>query len=106
MIHKLDESDQLLRAADAYIPSISASLEYLKFEGGKMLPTQFMEAEMDYFGAHGYNKPCKPGEDPGPVKKGPHHYEWKPAWAYEYFESECIQTCSLWIGMKMLSAYR
>lgn len=64
---------------DAYIPSLSASLEYLKYESGMMLPTQFMEAEMDYFGAHAYNKPCKPGEDPGPVKKGPHHYEWKPA---------------------------
>lgn len=65
--------------SDACIPSLSASLEYLKYESSTKLPTQFMEAEMDYFGAHAYNKPCKPGEDPGPVKKGPHHYEWKPA---------------------------
>ncbi|QGA14965.1 hypothetical protein EYB26_002621 [Talaromyces marneffei] len=64
---------------DACMPSLSASLEYLKYEGSTNLPTQFMEAEMDYFGAHAFNKPCKPGEDPGPVKKGPHHYEWKPA---------------------------
>lgn len=65
--------------SDACIPSLSASLEYLKYESSTKLPTQFMEAEMDYFGAHAYYKPCKPGEDPGPVKKGPHHYEWKPA---------------------------
>jgi 6-phosphogluconate dehydrogenase len=64
---------------DAYVPCLSASLEYLKYESSVMLPTQFMEAEMDYFGSHGYWKPCKPGEDPGKVKKGPHHYEWKPA---------------------------
>lgn len=64
---------------DQYIPSIAATLEYLKYEGGMILPTKFMEAQMDYFGAHSYNKPGIPGEDPGPVKKGPHHYEWKPA---------------------------
>lgn len=64
---------------DQYIPSIAVTLEYLKYEGGMILPTKFMEAQMDYFGAHSYNKPGIPGEDPGPVKKGPHHYEWKPA---------------------------
>ncbi|KAJ5136485.1 6-phosphogluconate dehydrogenase decarboxylating [Penicillium atrosanguineum] len=64
---------------DQYIPSITATLEYLKYEGGVIIPTKFMEAQMDYFGAHGYNKPGIPGEDPGPVKKGPHHYEWKAA---------------------------
>lgn len=65
--------------SEQYLPAMSASLEYLKYEGGLTLPTKFMEAEMDYFGAHAYNKPGIPGEDPGPVKKGPHHYEWKPA---------------------------
>ncbi|KAJ5105697.1 hypothetical protein NUU61_003044 [Penicillium alfredii] len=65
--------------SDQYMPAISSSLEYLKYEGGTVLPTKFMEAQMDYFGAHAYNKPGIPGEDPGPVKKGPHHYEWKPA---------------------------
>ncbi|PYI05433.1 6-phosphogluconate dehydrogenase [Aspergillus sclerotiicarbonarius CBS 121057] len=63
--------------ADQYIPALSATLEYLKYEGGTMLPTKFMEAQMDLFGAHGYYKPGVPGEDPGPVKKGPHHYEWQ-----------------------------
>ncbi|KAJ5669735.1 6-phosphogluconate dehydrogenase decarboxylating [Penicillium macrosclerotiorum] len=62
--------------SDQYMPSIAATLEYLKYEGGMTLPTKFMEAQMDYFGAHCYNKPGIPGEDPGPVAKGPHHYEW------------------------------
>jgi 6-phosphogluconate dehydrogenase len=65
--------------SDQYIPALSATLEYLKYEGGLSLPTKFMEAQMDYFGAHSYNKPGIPGEDPGPVHKGPHHYEWLPA---------------------------
>ena len=65
--------------ADHYVPALSATLEYLKYVGGTCIPTKFMEAEMDYFGAHSYNKPRVPGEDPGPVKKGPHHYEWLPA---------------------------
>lgn len=65
--------------ADQYMPAISATLDYLKYEGGLMLPTKFMEAQMDYFGAHSYNKPGVAGEDPGPVAKGPHHYEWKVA---------------------------
>lgn len=64
---------------DQYMPSISATLDYLKYEGGLVLPTKFMEAQMDYFGAHCYNKPGIAGEDPGPVMKGPHHYEWKVA---------------------------
>lgn len=65
--------------SDQYIPAMSATLEYLKYVGGMSLPTKFMEAQMDFFGAHAYNKPGVPGEDPGPVKKGPHHYEWRPA---------------------------
>ncbi|KAJ5595014.1 uncharacterized protein N7459_001222 [Penicillium hispanicum] len=65
--------------SDQYMPAISATLDYLKYEGGLVLPTKFMEAQMDYFGAHSYNKPGIAGEDPGPVMKGPHHYEWKVA---------------------------
>ncbi|KAJ5247852.1 6-phosphogluconate dehydrogenase decarboxylating [Penicillium chermesinum] len=65
--------------SDQYLPAISATLDYLKYEGGLTLPTKFMEAQMDYFGAHSYNKPGIEGEDPGPVRKGPHHYEWKVA---------------------------
>ncbi|KAF1810062.1 6-phosphogluconate dehydrogenase C-terminal domain-like protein [Eremomyces bilateralis CBS 781.70] len=64
---------------DNYVPSLSASLEYVKYAGGTMLPTQFMEAEMDYFGAHSYDRPHANGEDPGKTEKGAHHYEWKPA---------------------------
>ncbi|KAJ5380689.1 6-phosphogluconate dehydrogenase decarboxylating [Penicillium cataractarum] len=64
---------------DQYMPSLSATVEYLKYDGGTMLPTKFMEAQMDYFGAHCYNKPVVCGEDPGPTHKGPHHYEWKSA---------------------------
>lgn len=66
-------------SVDHYLPAISSTLEYMKYIGGTNLPTQFMEAEMDYFGAHSYNKPGVRGEDPGPTAKGPHHYEWKPA---------------------------
>ncbi|EEP79994.1 hypothetical protein UREG_04836 [Uncinocarpus reesii 1704] len=65
--------------ANSYIPSLSASLEYLKYEAAKMLPTQFMEAELDFFGAHNYDRPGVRGEDPGKVSKGTHHYEWRPA---------------------------
>ncbi|KAL4796836.1 nucleoside phosphorylase domain-containing protein [Aspergillus venezuelensis] len=57
--------------SDHYIPAISATLEYLKYEGGTNLPTKFMEAQMDFFGAHGYNLPGVPGEDPGPNSKDP-----------------------------------
>jgi 6-phosphogluconate dehydrogenase len=62
---------------DNYVPSLSASLEYLKYTGGEMLPTQFMEAQLDYFGAHRYDRPNVEGEDPGKPKKGKQHYEWK-----------------------------
>ncbi|KAK2865015.1 hypothetical protein FQN49_003998 [Arthroderma sp. PD_2] len=43
--------------SDAYIPSLSASLEYLKYEGARMLPTQFLEAELAFFNAHRYDWP-------------------------------------------------
>jgi 6-phosphogluconate dehydrogenase len=64
---------------DAVIPSLSASLEYIKYIGGMELPTQFMEAELDFFGAHAYDRPNVKGEDPGKASKGAHHYEWRPA---------------------------
>ena len=38
--------------ADAVIPSLSASLSYFRYSGSIDLPTQFMEAELDYFGNH------------------------------------------------------
>ncbi|KAI0763361.1 6-phosphogluconate dehydrogenase decarboxylating [Trametes elegans] len=61
---------------NAHIPTLSASLEYFKYCGGKHLPSQFMEAELDYFGAHSYDLKS---EGEGEVKKGKHHHEWKPA---------------------------
>ncbi|KAK2764518.1 hypothetical protein FQN54_009213 [Arachnomyces sp. PD_36] len=66
--------------SDCYVPSLSASLEYLKYEGSKNLPTQFMEAELDFFGAHNYDRVGAPGEDPGKVAKGAHHFEWRPVY--------------------------
>jgi len=48
--------------ANAVIPSISATLEYLKYCGNLDLPPQFYEAELDYFGKHKYDKK---GEGPG-----------------------------------------
>lgn len=62
--------------ADAYVPSLGATLEYLKYSASTELPTQFMEAELDYFGGHNYDLKS---EFPGKPAKGPHHYEWKPA---------------------------
>lgn len=63
-------------AADAYVPSLSASLEYYKYSGSTDLPTQFMEAELDYFGGHMYDLKAA---DPGKPVTGSHHFEWKPA---------------------------
>jgi 6-phosphogluconate dehydrogenase len=63
---------------NAIIPSVSATLEYLKYSGNLDLPTQFYEAELDYFGKHMYDS--KSLEDnPGQPKTRKHHFEWKPA---------------------------
>ncbi|KAI9801898.1 MAG: hypothetical protein M1833_002212 [Piccolia ochrophora] len=61
---------------NAVIPSLSATLDFLKYSGNEELPTQFYEAEMDYFGKHMYD--LKEEEAPDPVT-GKHHFEWKPA---------------------------
>ncbi|KAJ9644209.1 hypothetical protein H2204_001560 [Knufia peltigerae] len=61
---------------DTYVPSLSATLEYCKYSSSTMLPTQFMEAELDYFGEHNYETW---DEGPGKPVKGPHHFEWKRA---------------------------
>ena len=61
-------------------PALSASLEYLKYCAGKHLPSQFMEAELDWFGAHKFDKwDSEAGRTGGQVKKGSEHYEWSPA---------------------------
>lgn len=62
---------------NAIVPSMSATLEYLKYMGNLELPTQFYEAELDYFGKHMYDS--KSDKGPGEAKTGTHHYEWKPA---------------------------
>lgn len=62
---------------DHIVPSLSATLEYLKYQTNTDLPTSFYEAELDYFGKHMYDKK---GEDPeGRPVTGKYHYEWKPA---------------------------
>lgn len=62
--------------ADMVIPAISASLEFYKYSSSTNLPTQFMEAELDYFGAHMFDLKEAP---PGKPQTGEHHFEWKPA---------------------------
>lgn len=64
-------------ASDHVVPAISASLEYVKYQTGLDLPTQFYEAELDYFGKHMYDR-----KDDDPEEKaveGKHHFEWKKA---------------------------
>jgi 6-phosphogluconate dehydrogenase len=62
---------------DQVIPSLSATLEYLKYMSNTDLPTSFYEAELDYFGSHMYDK--KGEDEPGKPETGKHHFEWKPA---------------------------
>ncbi|KAI9821061.1 MAG: hypothetical protein M1827_003794 [Pycnora praestabilis] len=78
---------------NAIIPSLSATVEYLKYCNnlGKLidlqrtaskidetidLPTQFYEAQLDYFGKHMFDLKSEPAGEP---ETGKHHYEWKPA---------------------------
>lgn len=82
---------------DHIVPSMSATLEWVKYQTNTELPASFYEAELDYFGAHMFDTK---GEDaPGPTKGKvrafcgdcpcrfcclanvclQHHYEWKPA---------------------------
>ena len=62
---------------DHVVPAISASLEYIKYQVSLDLPTQFYEAELDYFGKHMYDKK---GDDPkGAPTTGKYHFEWKKA---------------------------
>lgn len=64
---------------NAAIPSLSATLEYLKYSTlTSELPTSFYEAEMDYFGKHMFDVKGE-GDDAGLPVKGSHHFEWKPA---------------------------
>ncbi|MCJ1402196.1 hypothetical protein MMC11_005416 [Xylographa trunciseda] len=62
--------------ADAHVPSLSASLSYFRYSGDVNLPTQFMEAELDYFGNHMFDLK---GAGAGKPVTGTHHFEWHPA---------------------------
>lgn len=61
---------------NAIIPSLSASLEYLKYSVNTTLPTQFYEAQLDYFGKHMFDLKSEPAGEP---VTGKHHFEWKLA---------------------------
>ena len=52
---------------DLNVPALSATLERIKYIGRKELPTQFMEAELDLFGAHSFDLKS---EDAEGIKKG------------------------------------
>ena len=80
-------------ANDHIVPALSASLEYLKYQvnTGKSrtckndgvantvldLPTQFYEAELDFFGNHMFD--MKNEKDTDEPTEGKHHFEWRPA---------------------------
>lgn len=66
---------QLGVQADAVIPSISASLEYIKSVACDD-PTNFEEAQLDAFGDHMFDWTRENNLDP---KKGAHHVEWMKA---------------------------
>lgn len=72
--YKLKQVVLLAIQYGAHIPALSASLEYFKYVSSTDLPTTFMEAELDYFGAHSYDLK---NEHSMKVKKGAHHFEWK-----------------------------
>ena len=61
---------------NAVIPSLSATLEYMKYASNTRLPTSFYEAELDYFGKHMFDLKS---EGVGQSETGKHHFEWKPA---------------------------
>jgi 6-phosphogluconate dehydrogenase len=46
--------------ANAHMPCLSSTLEYLKYIGGTDLPTCFTEAQLDSFGAHGFDLKSEP----------------------------------------------
>lgn len=61
---------------NAIIPTLSATLEFLKYSTNTILPTQFYEAQLDYFGKHMFDLKSEPAGKP---VTGRHHFEWKPA---------------------------
>lgn len=75
-IHPLKELVTNSLKIDAYVPALSASLEYLKFSISTDLPTSFQEAELDFFGHHMYDLKSETAGEP---VMGKHHFEWRPA---------------------------
>ena len=61
---------------NAIIPSLSATLEFLKYSTNTILPTQFYEAQLDYFAKHMFDLKS---EAAGKPETGKHHREWKLA---------------------------
>ena len=47
--------------ADAHVPCLGATLEYLKYAGSTELPTRFTEAQLDAFGKHGFELVAEEG---------------------------------------------
>lgn len=61
---------------DAYVPALSASLEFVKVSTATELPTSLQAAELDFFGHHMYDKRSEAARD---AAMGKHHFEWRPA---------------------------
>ncbi|KAL9047779.1 MAG: hypothetical protein Q9162_007952 [Coniocarpon cinnabarinum] len=61
---------------DYVVPALSATLEWLKYSSiPQDLPTQFQEAQLDYFGKHMFDLRS---DGPGEPVTGARHFEWKP----------------------------
>ncbi|TGZ82536.1 6-phosphogluconate dehydrogenase C-terminal domain-like protein [Ascodesmis nigricans] len=73
---------------DAHIPTLSASLEYLKYAGAKQLPTQFVTAMMDYWEGQGFEL-----KNPKDARRGSHshHYDWEKLDKASRIELEDVQ---------------
>ena len=64
--------------SDAHVPSLSATLEWIKYEStAEGMPTAFMEAQLDYFGRHMFELTTE--EDSDKPVTGPWHFGWKAA---------------------------
>ncbi|KAK4689560.1 hypothetical protein P7C73_g543, partial [Tremellales sp. Uapishka_1] len=59
---------------DAVMPAVGATVEWLKAIGGKQLPTDFEEMELDYFGHHNYDLKSEPVAG---HEKGKYHTEFQ-----------------------------
>ena len=59
--------------ADAHVSVLGNTLDYLKYSGNTNLPTCFMQAQLDAFGAHGYDRK---GEMNVGMAKPKYHSDW------------------------------